>query len=263
MKGDPGLFGPGSMVWRIHREAAVLAGGQRALLMQVAHPSVAAAIAEHSEFPAGAWRRLARTLESALAIAFGTTVEAEAAIARVNEVHARVVGPGYRATDPTLLLWVHATLIDSAVETYRAFVGPLSSEECDRYHEETKRVARMLGATELPAGWTEFRSYLDEVLTGPDLAASNQGRALARSILRPPPRAVPGMAFWPATVITAGLLPERIRDAFGITFGRTRRAAFAAASRTSRSLVPRIPGAVRFVPRARAAARRAGVRRPG
>lgn len=271
-RADPGLFGPGSMVWRIHREAAVLAGGQRALLLQVAHPLVAAAVAEHSGFPADAWKRLRRTLDSALAIAFGTTEEAHGAIAGINAVHERVAGSlragaggyaagaPYRATDPDLLRWVHATLVDSALETYATFVGPLSDDERERYCVEIDRVAQLLGAASAPPTYAAFRDYVQGMLG--ELAVGEDARRLARSVLNPPPRLVSGVVFWPAAALTAGLLPAPVREAFGIPFGRARRAAFATASRTARATVPRLPARLRFASHARAAARRVGVRTP-
>ncbi len=89
---DPGLFGPGSMAWRVDGEMLVLAGGSCALLMQLAHPAVAAGVDQHSDFRADPFARLRRTLTSSYAVAFGTASEAEAAIRRVNAIHAVVRG---------------------------------------------------------------------------------------------------------------------------------------------------------------------------
>jgi uncharacterized protein (DUF2236 family) len=111
-----GLYGPGSEAWRLNREALLLLGaGPRALLLQIAHPAVAAGVAEHSDFKADPWRRLAATLRSFLTIVYGTTSAARAEIRRLNTLHRGIVGPGYAARDPALALWVHATLIDSTI----------------------------------------------------------------------------------------------------------------------------------------------------
>src|SRR5690242_3398354 len=112
------LFRPDSVTWRINQEPALLLGGGRALLMQLAHPGVAAGVAEHSDFRRRPLDRLMRTLELTLALTFGTRAEALAAAQQINAVHQRIHGNGYSATDPRLLLWVHATLIDSALVTY-------------------------------------------------------------------------------------------------------------------------------------------------
>ena len=127
------LFHPTSVTWRINQEPALLLGGGRALLMQLAHPGVAASVAEHSDFRQRPLTRLIRTLELTLALTFGTREEALAAARQINAVHQRVRGLGYSATDPRLLLWVHATLIDSALVTYEAFVAPLAAADRETY----------------------------------------------------------------------------------------------------------------------------------
>jgi uncharacterized protein (DUF2236 family) len=126
---DRGLFGPLSVSWRIDREVMVLAGGSGALLMQLAHPAVAAGVAEHTDFRADPFARLRRTLAATHAVVFGSTPRAERAIRRVNAIHAAVrgkvpeTGEPYRALDPTLLLWVHATLVDTAIRVSDRFVA--------------------------------------------------------------------------------------------------------------------------------------------
>src|SRR5213076_666668 len=101
-------------------EAALILAGPRALLMQIAHPLVAAGVAQHSGFPAGAYRRLARTMQAMLAISFGDSEQARRAAERVTSLHRTVsgrsaAGRGYSALDPELLAWVWATLVDSAL----------------------------------------------------------------------------------------------------------------------------------------------------
>src|SRR4029077_8097333 len=113
---DPGLYGPGSEAWRLNREAMLLLGaGPRALLLQIAHPAVAAGVNDHSDFRADPWRRLAGTLRSYLTIVYGSTAAARAEIRRLNTLHRGITGPGYAARDPELALWVHATLVDSTM----------------------------------------------------------------------------------------------------------------------------------------------------
>src|SRR5262245_64612965 len=104
----------------------LLGAGPRALLLQIAHPSVAAGVAEHSDFRADPWRRLDGTLRSYLRIVYGSTAVARAEIRRLNELHKSVRGAGYRARDPDLSMWVHATLVDSTMAAYDAWLEPLS-----------------------------------------------------------------------------------------------------------------------------------------
>lgn len=253
MKEPPG---PGSVAWRVNREAALLLGGGRALLMQIGHPKVAAGVAEHSDFQRDPLARLNRTLELSLALSFGTAAEIRSAARQINRVHERVAGDDYSALAPDLLLWVHATLIDSAILTYRTFVAPLSPAEADDYYQQTKRVGSLLGIPHphFPRRFADFQAYLEAMLAGP-VQPDATGRRLAAAVLRPPIRRVPPFLFLPARVITAGLLPERLRDAYGLGWGRTDRALFAAA----RSIIPRLvaaaPQGVRVVPRARLAER--------
>src|SRR5918999_4689379 len=130
-----------SMMATVNRERVLLVGGQRALVMQLAHPLVAAGVDQHSDFPARALERLRRTLDLSLTLIYGTPVEAEAAAAGIRSVHERVTGTAegrsYAATDPALLLWVNATLVDTTLIVYERFVRRLSEGERRRYYLET------------------------------------------------------------------------------------------------------------------------------
>ena len=97
----------------------LLGAGPRALLLQIAHPAVAAGVNDHSDFRADPWRRLAGTLRSYLTIVYGSTAAARAEIRRLNTLHRGITGPGYAARDPELSLWVHATLVDSTMAVAR------------------------------------------------------------------------------------------------------------------------------------------------
>ena len=124
-----GLYPEGSITRRVNRENVLILGGGRALLMQLAHPMVAAGVDEHSDFRQRPMYRLRRTIRLTMAIVFGDRETALAAARAVNQTHGRVRGERYRALDPDLLLWVHATLVDSALATYETFVKPLPARE--------------------------------------------------------------------------------------------------------------------------------------
>ena len=145
-----------NMAWRIHRERVLLAGWGRAILLQIAHPKVARGVAEHSGFTTEPWgrlRRLHRTLAAMLALTFGSEEEAAGSAARINAIHDRVhgrleepaTGASYSAHDPELLTWVHATLIESFLLTYRLFVGPVTTPDADRYCAEAAGIEPALG----------------------------------------------------------------------------------------------------------------------
>jgi uncharacterized protein (DUF2236 family) len=252
-----GLIAPGSVAWRVNREAALLLGGGRALLMQIAHPKVAAGVAEHSDFMADPIGRLKRTLQLSLALTFGTPAEIRRSASRINTTHQRVRGDGYSALDPELLLWVHATLIDSALVTYETFIAQLSDAEAEEYYRQTQPVGALLGIppARFPRTLAAFRSYVAEMLAGP-ASPDGTGRRLAAAVLKPPIRGLPGFASAPLRVITTGLLPEPLRRAYGLSWTALDRTAFGAARVVIRSSVMAAPATLRAVPAARRAERR-------
>src|SRR5690349_9256983 len=135
-----GVFGPDSVTWRVDREIVVLLGsGTRALLMQVAHPKVAAAVVDHSRYRSDPLGRLRDTLDAIYGFAFADSARANQIIEHIHALHLRVRGhtpdgAPYSALDPHLLLWVYATLIDSSLLAYDTFVGPLTPAERDAYY---------------------------------------------------------------------------------------------------------------------------------
>src|SRR5437763_6926244 len=140
---DAGLFGPGSLTWRVNREGVLLLGGGRALVLQVAHPLVAAGVAQHSNYREDPWGRLYRTLDIVTTIVFGTSEESEEAAARLHRVHSRVTGvaddgTAYEANDPDLLMWVHAPLVDTSLLVYTTYVGTLTQAEREAYYQAQK-----------------------------------------------------------------------------------------------------------------------------
>ena len=151
------LFEPGSAIRRIGGESALLFAGGRALLMQVAHPLVAAGVAEHSGFTRDPWGRLARTMQAVYGVIYGTTGDAARIGEAVRLSHTRVhgllgesiglyaSGTPYHAEDPELLLWVHATLVDTALEVHERFVGPVSRADRVAFHDDMRVVGEAFG----------------------------------------------------------------------------------------------------------------------
>src|SRR3989442_12260947 len=158
----PGLYAEDSITRRVNRENVLLRGGGRALLMQLAHPMVAAGVDEHSDFRRHPVRRLRRTIRMTMAIVFGDRETALAAARSVNHAHSRVRGEGYRALDPDLLLWVHATLVDSALVTYETFVKPLAAREREDFFQESKLLGGLLGIPPetFPNSHRDFKAYM-------------------------------------------------------------------------------------------------------
>ena len=271
---DPGLFGPTSEAWRLNREAMLLLGaGPRALLLQIAHPAVAAGVNEHSDFRADPWRRLSATLRSYLTIVYGTTGAARAEIRRLNSLHRGIRGPGYSARDPELSLWVHATLIDSTIVANDAWIEPLPRDRRAAFYSETRPIGRAFGVPEslLPRDLDAFDAYVASMLgAGGPIEVSPVARELGQAVLRPPleplapllpfgpaarpllarlPLATYGWTLWPAV----GLLPVDIREAYGLRWGARERLVarwLVAAWRTWR---PFLPKSFRQMPQAIAA----------
>jgi uncharacterized protein (DUF2236 family) len=251
----------GGMAWRIHRERVLLAGWGRAILLQIAHPKVARGVAEHSGFTTERWgrlRRLHRTLSAMLVLTFGSEEEAAGSAARINAIHDRVHGRLYSAHDPELLTWVHATLIESFLLTYRLFVGPITTAEADRYCAEASGIEPALGipAGRLPRTERQLREYLGAMLAAGVIEVTDTARHLSREIIRPPAPALVRPALWLAALPAVGLLPPAIRAAYGLPWdGRQARALRILAAATRRSL-PLLPPALRYWAVARRAERR-------
>jgi uncharacterized protein (DUF2236 family) len=217
-----GLFPDDSIVRTVNRENVLILGGGRALLMQLAHPKVAAGVDQHSDFRVQPVRRLRRTIRMTMAIVFGDRETALAAVRTVNQAHARVRGADYRAMDPDLLLWVHGTLVDSALVTYETFVRRLSGRKREDFYRQMNVAAELLGVPRdrFPATYADFREYMDSMVASGPVRVDRLARELARHVLRPRLRLIPGGAMIPFEVITTGLLPPALREQYGLPWGR-------------------------------------------
>ena len=216
-----GLFPDDSTIRRVNRENILLLGGGRALLMQLAHPKVAAGVDEHSDFRVRPIQRLRRTVRMTMAIVFGDRETALAAVKAVNQTHSRVRGSDYRAMDPDLLLWVHATLVDSAVVTYETFVRPLRAREREEFYGQMNVAAELLGVPRdrFPPTYADFIDYLQSMLSSGTVRVDARARELARHVLRPRLRLIPGGAMIPFEIVTTGLLPPALREQYGLAWG--------------------------------------------
>jgi len=243
---------------RINAEKLALAAWPRAILLQLAHPLVAAGVAEHSTFRVGrtaAARRLHETTRAMLALTFGDAAARAKAIDAIRDIHTRVngrlratVGPfpagtPYSAEDPSLLLWVHLTLLESVVLAYDAIVAPLDSAARDAYCDEAAPVAIDLGARpdEVPRTWSRLLEAMAERLASGQIVVGPEARDVAGAIMHPPF----GALMWPAPgisrLLTAGWLPPRVREEYGFEWNtaRARRHARAiAALRRLRHVTP-------------------------
>jgi len=262
-----GLYGPESEAWRLNREAMLLLGaGPRALLLQLAHPLVAAGVDEHSDFRADPWRRLQGTLRSYLTIVYGTATAARSEIRRLNGLHRSIAGASYTARDPDLALWVHATLVDTTIAAYDAWLEPMPRDQRARYYAETLPIGRAFGvpADLLPLDLNAFESYVASMLApdGP-IRVSPVARDLADAVLHPPlGPVVPALASVPAQFYawtlwpSIGLLPASVRTDYGFRWGPIERGVSAWLVAGWRGWRPLLPVSFRQMPQALAADRR-------
>jgi uncharacterized protein (DUF2236 family) len=248
--------GPDSITWKINREMIVIAGWGRAILLQLAHPAVAAGVHHHSSFRGSLFssvRRMHSTVRAMLSLTFGDTEQMITAAAGINAIHDRVrgrvpsssndgAGEAYSAHDPDLQRWVHATLLESIPLAYESLVGPLTVHERDRYCSEAAIMEPLLG---MPAGWlprdtAQLDAYMHEMLAG-SIVVTDTSRALARTVLYPPRWYVAWPAFRAVQLLTIGSLPPSIRRAYRFEWSARDVRAFArwtALLRTSLRLLP-------------------------
>lgn len=247
----PGLFEDNSITRRVNRENILLLGGGRALLMQLAHPMVAAGVDEHSDFRAHPIRRLRRTIRMTMAIVFGDRDTALAAARGVNQAHAKVQGPGYRALDPDLLLWVYATLADTALVTYEAFVQTLLPREREEFHHEFKLLGELLGipSDRFPSTVSDFDAYLEQMVSEGPVRVDARARELAEQIMRPRVRLLPGPVMIPLNVVTTGLLTPALREQYGLPWGPGQQRTYRLALKVLPRLIALTPPLLRVWPR--------------
>lgn len=256
-----GIHGPGSTTWRIARESVLFLGGGRAALLQLAHPYVAHAVAEHSETQTDPIGRFERTFRHVYAMIFGDLGHAQRSSERVRRIHETIEGtidehvgafaPGdrYLANDATALLWVHATLIHTAIQVYDAVVAPLDFRTKDAYWRESKKFARLFGvpAADMPESWTDFERWFASMLDSDQIAVGRPAREIAHFLLTPPRPSAAPLIGWYRTM-TAGLMPRSLREPFGLRYTRRDAMVFHSSLRTLRHTYPLLPRRLRDVP---------------
>jgi uncharacterized protein (DUF2236 family) len=200
-----GLFGEGSAVWSVHGDASMLIGAIRSLVFQSLHPPTMAGVADHSDYRSDPLGRLQRTGQFLATVSYGSSAEAEQAIAALSLIHDRVTGvtpdgTPYRANDPHLLGWVHATEVDSFLVARRRFgSSPLSDEDAERYVAEMATLGERLGVDCPPRSTSELESTLRSYAS--ELAVNHQTREALRFLVAPP---LPTYARAPYAVLFAG-----------------------------------------------------------
>jgi len=212
-----GYFGPASITWELYRESLTLAGGVRALLLQVAHPAVADGVARYSNFKTDPFGRGYRTFAAMAMIYFGSKTQAEQTAQRLWRMHSAIKGEApnaYSANDPQLLLWVLATLTETTLQVHKRMPLPdLPPDWQERFYEESKVAAHLLGIPQdvYPSDLQAFEQYFKTMLEGDLLGSTDTCREVAQSIVRHPkaPKKL-------ANLLATGWLPEPLCTRLGI-----------------------------------------------
>ena len=241
------LFSTQSMYWRVNREWLIGLAGPRAVMLELAHPAVAAGVAQHSAYDTDPFGRLHRTMKTMTDLSFGDADEARNALRSFHKCHARVKGTygdecnaAYTANDPKLQLWVWATLVDSVVRVYERFVSPLTFSEKCTYYQDCAQLARVLGISDelIPSTFTSFNLYVGVMLYGDTLGVADDARNIMDALFA---RTMRGRATRWFSFASIGLLPPRLRFEYGYAWSdadEKRLAQLAAFTRRARPFVP-------------------------
>ena len=228
---DLGLFGPDSVTWKVHAEPILLVAGLRSLYLQALHPRAMAGVAQNSSYRTDPWGRLVRTATYVATTIYGTRAEAEAAGRRLTARHARLrardpeTGAEFRIDEPDLLRWVHVAEVESFVSTARRAGLALTAAEVDRYFDEQRRAAALVGLdpSTVPGTAAEVADYYREIR--PELRMTRAAAETAFFLTVPP---APGRLSRPVR-LGLSLGPARLAylgvagAAFGLLPGWARR----------------------------------------
>jgi uncharacterized protein (DUF2236 family) len=267
---DAGLFGPDSITWRVNREGVLLLGGGTAIVLQLAHPLVAAGVAQHSNYRDEPWARLYRTLDMTTKIMFGPTALAEDTARKLRHVHGLIrgtttesagrfpAGTPYDSRTPDLRMWVHATLVHVGLDVYTRYVGPLTIAERQRYYDEQMLLAEKFGVprSEQPATYAEFYEYFNAMLASDSIAVTDALRDVVDATLNPPLPRVARPLVEALNLATVGMLPASLRADLSLPWGQNRQRLFDASRVVFSRALPVLPRLFREFPPARSADKR-------
>src|SRR4051794_34480130 len=222
--------GPGSVIWKVGGDWSLLLGGGRALILQVAHPTVAAGVGQFSDYESAPWKRLVGTLDLYMRVIYGGKDETPAeAGQRLRDMHKRLKGThpdgtAWHALDPEAFHWVHATLVDGFAEMNARFGPGMSALQLELFYEEMREVGRLYGLRDkdMPDDWAAFRAYFDHMVET-ELRDSETLQNVIHSVFHPAKPPLPGLpdaiwkvSSWPGSELvrltTVGSLPRRLRE---------------------------------------------------
>lgn len=254
--------GPESISWRWASDSRLLTGAGTALLLQVAHPTVAAGVREHSNFEQEPWQRLLRTLDYVYLLVYGGPDVARRIGAQLRATHKTIKGTApdgrrYHALEPEAYAWVHATLAETIVGAHERFGRPAPRATVERFWSEWRGLGRLLGVRErdMPESWAEFDGYMERMIAE-RLVDNDVVHTVLRTLTSPkaPPLPVLGGRAWPVVAFpasqgmrlsTVGLLRPSARRKLGLSWSPGQERALRTLGAIGRSLTPVMPAALR------------------
>lgn len=273
---DDGYFGPGSAIWRVHREAVLGIGLGRAIFLQLAHPWVAQGIADHSTFRENALDRLAATITAAELLVFGSRAQADATAAHIRAIHTRIhgtlsqsvgrwpAGTPYSAEDPEALLWVLVTVMDTALVIYDLCFGPIPDELAGAYLADGAALGEMIGVLPgtVPPTRSALTAYMEEKIADGTIAVGPTAREMGAHLVRPGMPLDMSLLMRPYSSVTrataAILIPPAIQRQFSPVLDVPAAPVYRAGGLIARRLLRRLPPRLRIDPIAARALVRAG-----
>ena len=265
MSGDPGYFGPSSIMWKVNKEITVLFGGARALLMHAAHPLIAAGARQTSFYQRDPWKRLIRTLSLQNSVTFGTKEEADESADRINRLHEvikgedEVTGGYYDALDHEQLLWVHACLQISSIYFYEKTVKKLSTEEKNQYHIENMVAAKLVlvNTSKMPKTHEELKNWVIKQSREKGYLVITDVAEDVREIIKGGPVPVHIKPIWPFIAFTAfNTLPKEFKELYGINETQLKKILLNFNLLLLKTIRPFLPPFFRLIPPARWARQR-------
>lgn len=256
-----GIYGPGSMMWKVGRESISFLGAGRAVLLQLAHPWIANAIDQHSQTRNDPLGRGRRTFINVFSMIFGNTRQVRAVAENVHRIHGYIKGSVaensgafakdsyYQANAIDAMLWVHATLWDTQLRMYELVFPPLSLQEKEQYYQETKLFAHLFGIPEsaIPLDWAAFQEYMERMYNSPEITVRSKGREMGDMIFNFGGPLKPALKW--LQLMTAFMLTPRLRTEFGLpeaTIDNLRR--YERGLKLVKMVYPRLPDRLRYLP---------------
>ncbi len=265
MQGDPGYFGPESMMWRVNKEITVLFGGARALLMHAAHPLIAAGARQTSFYQRDPWKRLIRTLSLQNSVTFGTKEEADESANRINKLHEvikgkdEITGEIYDALDHEQLLWVHACLQVSSIYFYEKTVKKLTDKEKNQYHRENMIAAELvlIDKNIMPKSHEDLKKWIIEKSRERDYLLLTDVASDVYDIISGGPVPIHIKPIWPFISFTAfNTLTEEFKEIYKIRETKFKKIFLIFNLSLLRFIRPLLPPFFRLIPPARWAKQR-------